>query len=959
MVISLRTGVITMKKAFLPKTVLLLLAISVAGLAEDPKTEEKRIKVGDRDPEFIRAVNACVQKGVEFIRSKQSKNGSFDMTYVGLSGGETALVLLALLKSGVPGTDPAIQKGFTYLRKQPIQHTYAAGLALMAVEALWSEHDVARSVQGLTAPAGGVRPEVPPADLAWMRTLVRFLLSTRISSVSERDWWGYPSGRGDHSNTQIAVLGLRSAQSCGVVPKNGWKKVWGKVLIHFLKTQQKSGPKVKRVVLEEEAGTGYGRFRTVPGVEDEARGWNYQCFGTRASPAMTCAGIASLIISLEGLKRTPGVKVEAAWEAGVKKGVFDGFARLATFLDGGAFGFRGKPFPTAKEEGEGGGEGAGKKQPTWPLFFRHYGLYSVERACVLACVANIARHDWYREGASHLMDSQEADGSWNKGGAVLTQTAFALLFLTKATTPSPVNFGTPRQKTTYLSWPVCPWHAWWLANQWRIFPVAPRLQVVTGTGSEKSQAVDLVIAFLHEALKSGEPCIQREAAFALGRAGNPAAAEALVSLLGSDREAVREAAVLGLGMVQAKSSRLADLLTDANESQRLRVHAAVALGMLGDRRAGTALMRALETEVTETSGMTMEIRAASAFALGSMKWKEAVRPLIPLATSPDVDARLRATAVTALGKFLSKTSEADTEEESLAKRIRNALKTHHPPAVRRAAVTSLPWLGPKACGKSLLDLPLTDADTQVKHRSLIILAERITDERTKKRFQRRVRFLLKKFTHEETLLGFAAIAAGLSGDNAARTALRNLFFRGKCASTRAAAAVGLGFLKDVKAVPHLLKGVRQTDSAFLKTFCGVAFVLMGKKDPKMTEALREIVLDPKTMWSVRSTAATVLAKMGDASTVKTLLKDLEDDPADVRQRVAVSGCFRDFSTVVSLKKLYGASGTGPGTQAVIVATLGHIIDRGNPKVQRLACEYPDAMLPFPNLASIVKRLVIR
>ena len=69
----------------------------------------------------------------------------------------------------------------------------------------------------------------------------------------------------------------------------------------------------------------------------------------------------------------------------------------------------------------------------WLLYY----LYGIERAGVLYGTEKIGDHDWYLEGAKHLLDTQGGDGSWKvSGGEHPTwDTCFAILFLKKATKP--------------------------------------------------------------------------------------------------------------------------------------------------------------------------------------------------------------------------------------------------------------------------------------------------------------------------------------------------------------------------------------------------------------------------------------------------------------------------------------------------------------------------------------------
>ena len=68
--------------------------------------------------------------------------------------------------------------------------------------------------------------------------------------------------------------------------------------------------------------------------------------------------------------------------------------------------------------------------------WQFYYLYSLERACVLSVRANVGEHDWYREGAEHLLAHQRGAG-WQSpsGDGPENATCFAILFLTRATIP--------------------------------------------------------------------------------------------------------------------------------------------------------------------------------------------------------------------------------------------------------------------------------------------------------------------------------------------------------------------------------------------------------------------------------------------------------------------------------------------------------------------------------------------
>ncbi len=76
-------------------------------------------------------------------------------------------------------------------------------------------------------------------------------------------------------------------------------------------------------------------------------------------------------------------------------------------------------------------------------FWKHYWLWSLERACGAAGVKDLEGKDWYALGAQHLLERQKEDGGWRDPEQPLQATCFALLFLKRATvralTPTPVT----------------------------------------------------------------------------------------------------------------------------------------------------------------------------------------------------------------------------------------------------------------------------------------------------------------------------------------------------------------------------------------------------------------------------------------------------------------------------------------------------------------------------------------
>jgi HEAT repeat protein len=505
-----------------------------------------------------------------------------------------------------------------------------------------------------------------------------------------------------------------------------------------------------------------------------------------------------------------------------------------------------------------------------------------------------------------------------------------------------------------------PWTGWWWANQWRFLRIKSRMQVESGTGDEKDRAFEEITKFLGKALKNKYFDVRSAAALALGKARVETQAKAVGKLLGSKHPEVRESALLGLGMLRFKPAipTMVKILNDPRQPQSVRVNAAVGLGILADPGTGEDLLKVLGTEPLAKNGMTVEIRAAACLALGLMKCEKAVEPLIRLIGDPEGDPRLRAMAVTALGKFRQPTLHLEAGEVSAASTILAALSPSNPYQVRRSAIMSLAEVWYEGLGTNLFDLHRNDSDAWMRCLSLLVLAEKVKDPNLKKAFHRRLRELLTERQDSQSLVNFAAIAAGLSGYAEASGPLRRLFRESRKEQTRAAAAVGLGFLGDTDAIGLLLEGLRKTSSPYLKSFCCVSFALMGKGDRRISAELRAILTDTKCLGQLRSTACIALAKIGDTSAVNLIYRFLEKGgDRTLRQLLVVSaGYFRDYGSFLPLRKVYEARSTSYETRALVCVALGYIVEREHPPVLKRIFKYYNYLLTFPNLQRIFRMM---
>jgi hypothetical protein len=229
----------------------------------------------------------------------------------------------------------------------------------------------------------------PLKDLLLIRDNVQLLEEIQLKTGEKKGAWGYSDvqGAGDNSNSQFALLALNQAERAGVTVKD---ETWRRVLGYWQRTQNFDGS------------------------------WGYM-EGLNGTGSMTCAGISAMVIASERLNRgdaeIDGDRVRCCGEPAEEDSVDRGLAWL------------GQHFSVHNNPGDRGGQ----------IYLLYY-LYGLERVGRLTNQRFIGRHDWYREGAEFLVNSQEElAGFWKGVGHAEDNphisTSLALLFLAKGRRP--------------------------------------------------------------------------------------------------------------------------------------------------------------------------------------------------------------------------------------------------------------------------------------------------------------------------------------------------------------------------------------------------------------------------------------------------------------------------------------------------------------------------------------------
>lgn len=440
-----------------------------------------------------KAIDKAVESGVKYLKGLVKSDGSFTA-----SGqherpypeGTTALVLFALLKSGIVGrNDRVIIHGFNYLRKRPFKAVYSVSLLILALEARYAPKPKPAApkpkkkkdskVELFTVPSppaekvakNNFRKKAPRQDRALLANAVKWLLAQQHKYI-----WRYPGGvpggthpkhagtgalvgMEDFSNTQYTMLALNAARRLGCSIKTN---VWRRVVAYALREQQKTGPEVKWfpvpaadipiAKLREE------RDRYLRDLTSAVKTYNEQIKKARDegkdpdAMGLTKDGPRTAVqkpnpyrdfgpekhkMYARGWAYLPGNKTPV-----VGSMTTSGVAALVICKD--ALESAGKYKKVQKEVDQAIRDGCAWLAKHFTVSsnpdinaYHYYFLYGLERAGVLSLVHKFGSRDWYEEGVRYLLGAQTGDGSWPSQApcSAMTRTCFALLFLKRATTP--------------------------------------------------------------------------------------------------------------------------------------------------------------------------------------------------------------------------------------------------------------------------------------------------------------------------------------------------------------------------------------------------------------------------------------------------------------------------------------------------------------------------------------------
>jgi HEAT repeats/Prenyltransferase and squalene oxidase repeat len=609
------------------------------------------------DPEA--AIRTAVERAVSYLKSHQRDDGTWSFSGRSLEAdhdvGVSALVGLALLESGVPPSDPVIQKAAALVRGaiRSTTATYDLSLAVLFLDRLGQAEDEPLLEAGFLSLAAGQTAEggwsytCPSAqgeeEVRRLRTLVQKKngrqrqdssnsAPARLPTAGDKEGERKQQGGGtlrtnrrgeglfafgdDNSNTQFATLALWVSRR------------------HHLNVDRTLAAVQKR-------------FRK---TQNEDGGWAYRTISFRgisgSTASMTCAGLLGLAVG-EGVSRQVVLRTKGL-SPGTQKGsslpdpkqdraVRRGFAFLGQVMERAlepqpdiGFGLRGP------RGGPGGPRGFGRGGPIPGgsgnirdngLGSEYYFLWSLERVAVLYGQQSVGNKDWFSIGSRFLLSKQQGDGSWSGNLGETVDTCFAIFFLRR------VNLAL--DLTATLRGATRPDQAVNLTARGAEKEAAPEKEA--NAGDKKGKPVKT------QAGSRPAPTVAAKEGHSEPPTAPTAVPPARPALSATTRE--NEAARLGDQLAQSSATDQPKLLNELREGKGAAYTDALAAAI--PRLSGEARTQACEALADRLGRMTaatlrdkcrdsnLEVRRAAALACASKKDQTFVPDLIHLLGDPE------------------------------------------------------------------------------------------------------------------------------------------------------------------------------------------------------------------------------------------------------------------------------------------------------------------------------------
>lgn len=518
---------------------------------------------------------------------------------------------------------------------------------------------------------------------------------------------------------------------------------------------------------------------------------------------------------------------------------------------------------------------------------------------------------------------------------------------------APTGRGGMTKKSRGLTTSDVTWEHWWARNRYQFlkFPnigeSANKMYPATfdakgnplgsrGITAQKAKMLALIRPLLDD--KSAR--LRRSALISLGMLNDSTSLPGMTKRLQDGNQTVRDAAILGLGMMEDGGARhillhvargtdsACKTLDQSSVPDYFRAFSEVSLA-LGKTDGLCTLLRTL----AEDSRISSEIRAMALEGLGLIGDEECVRFLMEFIEENRVAPMMLATATAALGKSQSTVAVPF---------LKKCLFSEHLPVRQSAALC----LGSGLCEmdvqlvKTLFRAYRHTNDLALKGFSLLSMG-RIGGAEA-------VKYLVQVITKGSSsdcawaCLGLGFALRNQTDEAAVRLLIEHAFSHSN-RSTRGAAVIALGLLKCKDAVGDLIRMMVKGDDPAYRGYCAMALGMIGEP-PVLGPIRKAMKMDP--LPQVKTQAATALALMNDTSSYQDLIELLIHSPSDsIKGFAALSLAFMgDIRIVEELS-------TRLGSEDMDELTRSHCIKLGARLLSGRTAPYLEPLAAGSNFAS--------
>ncbi len=314
-------------------------------------------------------IDQAIDRGVQHLLSTQQASGGWGDYGSGddlFRHGYDVCGLMGLAYGELPVNDDRLKKALDLVLKVEVDRNYVYAVRVIALSKLYGR--LGREQKELVLK----RLE---SDVTWI---------VKAQDAAGGDWDYYGTGKGELSNTQMALLALSEASNILELRP----EVWQKALKRYLEIQRDDG------------GWNYGSRSQVHAVKPS--------YGS-----MSAAAVASLFIIRDKLYRGTGCPCKGGRSP--RKGL-----EVDRAIDRGIDWLKAN-FVVDKNPGRGG--------------WFYYWPFSCERVGLASGIKYFGTHDWYSEMTAHILGRQAPDGGWGQ----TSNTALMIAFLVKGRAPILAN----------------------------------------------------------------------------------------------------------------------------------------------------------------------------------------------------------------------------------------------------------------------------------------------------------------------------------------------------------------------------------------------------------------------------------------------------------------------------------------------------------------------------------------